>query len=128
MGISCEWQTQDSGLLTHFDIACQLLIKTVNYIHTYLGRDEIQFKDNPIWKSQLYGPPLLQRQIDDWLCGLFDLMAMKACVAGEDFSNVADKKKDKMWLDVLVALLTLRFAHLPKANYHPLTPTAGFIE
>lgn len=53
---------------------------------------------------------------------------MKACVAGEDFSNVADEKKDKMGLDVLVALLTLQFAHLPKANYHPLTSTAGFIE
>lgn len=109
-------------------MACQLLIKTANYIHTYLGRDEIQFKDDPIWKSQLYGPPPLQWQIDDWSCGLFDLMAMKACVAGEDFSNVADEKKDKMQLDVLVASLTLWFAHLPKANYHPLTPTAGFIE
>lgn len=79
-------------------------------------------------ESQLYGPLLLQWQIDDWSCGLFDLMAMKACVAGEDFSNVADEKKDKMWLNVLVALLALQFAHLPKANYHPLTPTAGFIK
>ena len=35
-------------------------------------------------------PPVLQRQIDSWSCGLYDLMAMKACAAGVDFTNVID--------------------------------------
>lgn len=104
------------------------MIQTVNYIHTYLKRDEIRFKKDPAWKSRVYGPPPLQRQIDDWSCGLYDLMAMRACAAGEDFMNVTDEKKDEMRLKVLEALLTLPFVQFPKAEYHELTPTAGFIE
>ena len=72
-----------------------------------MKRDEIQFKKDLTWKNQIYRPPALQRQIDSWSCGLFDLMAMKACAAGGDFTNVMDEKKDEMRLEVLAALLTL---------------------
>lgn len=55
-------------------------------------------------------------------------MAMRACAAGENFMDVTDEKKDEMRLKVLEALLTLPFVQFPKAEYHELTPTAGFIE
>ena len=42
-----EWKAVYQSHLIHHNMTFQLLIKTVNYVHMYLKRDEIQFKKDP---------------------------------------------------------------------------------
>ena len=44
-----EWKAVYQSHLTHHNMTFQLLIKTVNYVHMYLKRDEIQSKKDPSW-------------------------------------------------------------------------------
>ena len=59
------------------------------------------------WKRNLYSPPELQQQIDDWACVLFLMMGMKILTKRSGFDGVKEDAKDEMRLEALEALLNL---------------------
>ena len=73
-------------------------------IREYVGAPQMDFDK---WTQKVLYPPTLQRQMDGWACGLFLLMAMRACALKLGFEQVIDDAKDEMWGVVLEALLKI---------------------
>jgi hypothetical protein len=73
-------------------------------IREYVSAPQMDFDK---WSRKVLYPPTLQRQMDGWACGLFLLMAMRACVLKLGFEQVIDDAKDEMRGVVLEALLKI---------------------
>jgi len=81
-----------------------LVIKVVDRIREHLKAPRVDFE---YWAQKVLYPPPLQRQMDGWACGLFILMAMKACALKNGFEQVIDDAREEMREEVLKALLKL---------------------
>jgi hypothetical protein len=81
-----------------------MLIKVVDHIREYLSASKIDWKG---WIRQVLYPPESQRQLDGWACGLFLMMAMRACIARTGFETVTDDAKEEMRKGALNTLLNL---------------------
>jgi hypothetical protein len=81
-----------------------MTLKAVDQIREYLNAPKIDFTK---WTQKVLYPPPLQRQMDGWACGLFLMMAMRACAARTGFENVIDDAKEEMRAVVLDALLKI---------------------
>ena len=81
-----------------------MAINVVEQIRIYLEAPKIDFSG---WVRKVLYPPPLQRQMDGWACGLFLLMAMRACAMKTGFEQVIDDAKEEMRTEVLEALLEL---------------------
>ena len=66
--------------------------------------------DDGSWTRQLEAPPVRERQLDGWSCGLFVLMAMKALAKRRGWDSVVDSKKDEMRTMAIQELLTIASA------------------
>lgn len=82
------------------------MLQTVRRIRQHIAAPDINFEDK-LWHRQLHYPPQMQRQMDDWACGLFVMMAMKPCTEDRGFEDVADDVKEEMKKKVLTILLNI---------------------
>ncbi|TFK58820.1 hypothetical protein BDN72DRAFT_949631 [Pluteus cervinus] len=60
-----------------------LLLEIIDQVYTVLQKPHVQWDDGS-WPRKLESPVRLQRQFDDWSCGLFVIMALKALGDSED--------------------------------------------
>lgn len=82
------------------------MLQTVHRIRQHIAAPEVNFEDKP-WRRQLHFPSQMQRQMDNWACGLFLMMAMKPCAEDRGFEDVTDDLKEEMKREVLSILLEL---------------------